>query len=93
MGMVTGLEIAVLAVALLLLFGAARVLQAVRPLIVNAVVGLLVFLVASWLGIGVEVNWLTLAVVAIGGLPGAVLVVLLSVFGIAFTPEFIAPFF
>ncbi|WP_435078485.1 pro-sigmaK processing inhibitor BofA family protein [Halococcus sp. AFM35] len=89
--MVTGLELAVLAVALLLLFGAARILRAVRPLIVNAVVGLLVFLAAGWLGIGVEVNWLTLAVVAIGGLPGAVLVVLLSVFGIAFTPEFLAP--
>lgn len=91
--MVTGLELAVLAVALVLLLGAARILQAVRPLIVNAVVGLLVFLAASWFGIGVEINWLTLAVVAIGGLPGAILVVLLSVFGVAFTPEFIAPFF
>jgi hypothetical protein len=84
--MVTGLELAVLGVALLLLLGAARILQAIRPLFVNAVVGLLVFLVASWLGIGVEVDWLTLAVVAIGGLPGAVLVVLLSVFGVAFDP-------
>jgi hypothetical protein len=89
--MVTGLEIGVLVVALVLLFGAARILRAVRPLIVNAVVGLLVFLAASWFGIGVEVNWLTLAVVAIGGLPGAVLVVLLSVFGFAFTPDLIAP--
>lgn len=91
--MVTGLELAVLAVALVLLLGAARILQAVRPLIVNAVVGLLVFLAASWFGIGVEINWLTLAVVAIGGLPGAILVVLLSVFGVAFTPEFITPLF
>ena len=89
--MVTGLELAVLAVALVVLLGAARILQAVRPLIVNAVIGLLVFLAASWFGIGVEINWLTLAVVAIGGLPGAILVVLLSVFGVAFTPEFIAP--
>ena len=91
--MVTGLELAVLAVALVVLLGAARILQAVRPLIVNAVVGLLVFLAASWFGIGVEINWLTLAVVAIGGLPGAILVVLLSVFGVAFTPEFITPLF
>ena len=91
--MVTGLELAVLAVAVALLLGAARVLQAVRPLFVNAVVGLLVFLAAGWFGIGVEVNWLTIAVVAIGGLPGAILVVLLSVFGIAFTPEFVAPLF
>lgn len=89
--MVTGLELAALAVALVLLFGAARILRAVRPLVVNAVVGLLIFLAASWFGIGVEVNWLTLAVVAIGGLPGAVLVVLLSVFGLAFTPDLVAP--
>jgi hypothetical protein len=93
MGMVTGLELAVLALALVVLLGAARVLQAVRPLIVNAVVGLLVFLAAGWFGIGVEVNWLTLVIVAIGGLPGAILVVLLSIFGVAFTPEFIAPLF
>lgn len=84
--MVTGLELAVLAVAVFLLLGAARILQAVRPLIVNAVVGLLVFLVAGWLGIGVEVNWLTIAIVAIGGLPGAVLVVLLSLLNVAFVP-------
>jgi hypothetical protein len=88
--MVTGLELGVLAVALVLLLGAARILQAVRPLIVNAVVGLLVFLAAGWLGVGVEVNWLTIAVVAIGGLPGAVLVVLLSVFGVAFVPPALA---
>ena len=88
--MVTGLELAVLAVALVLLLGTTYILQAVRPLIVNAVVGLLVFLAAGWLGVGVEVNWLTLAVVAIGGLPGAVLVVLLSVFGLAFDPAMLA---
>jgi hypothetical protein len=88
--MVTGLELAVLAVAVFLLLGAARILQAIRPLFVNAVVGLLVFLVANWAGVGVEVNWLTLAVVAIGGLPGAVLVVLLSVFGVAFAPAALA---
>ncbi|EMA54919.1 MULTISPECIES: pro-sigmaK processing inhibitor BofA family protein [Halococcus] len=84
--MVTGIEIAALAVAVVFLLGAARIVQAVRPLLINAVVGLLVFLVAEWLGVGVEINWLTLAIVAIGGLPGAVLVVLLSVLGVAFVP-------
>jgi hypothetical protein len=93
--MVTGLELAVLAVAVLFLLVGIRVLQALRPFIVNAVVGLLVFLVAGWFGFPVEVNWLTVLVVAIGGLPAAVLVVLLSVFGLAFVPALVdlaAPF-
>ena len=84
--MVTGLEIAALALALFFLLGAVRIIRAVRPLVVNTVVGLLVFLVAGWLGVGVEIDWVALAVVALAGLPGAVLVILLSVLGIAFVP-------
>lgn len=84
--MVTGIELAALALALFFLLGAARILQAIRPLIVNAVVGLLVFLVAGWFGVDVAITPIALAVVAIGGLPGAVLVILLSVLGIAFIP-------
>ena len=94
--MVTGIELAVLALAVLFLLVGVRVLQALRPFIVNAVVGLLFFLVAGWFGFPVEVNWVTVLVVAIGGLPAAVLVVLLSVFGIAFVPALVdlaAPLF
>ncbi|EMA43869.1 pro-sigmaK processing inhibitor BofA family protein [Halococcus saccharolyticus] len=88
--MVTGIEIAALALAVVFLLGAARIVQAARPLLINAVVGLLVFLVAEWLGVGVQIDWLTLVIVAIGGLPGAVLVVLLSVLGVAFVPAILA---
>jgi hypothetical protein len=84
--MVTGIEIAALAVAVVFLLGAARIVQAVRPLLINAVVGLLVFFVAEWFGVGVQIDWLTLAVVAVGGLPGAILVVLLSILDVAFVP-------
>lgn len=84
-----GLEIAPLVLAIGFLLGAVRILQAVRPLFVNAVVGLLVFLVAEWAGVGVQIDWIALAVVAIGGLPGAILVVLLSVLGVAFVPAIV----
>jgi hypothetical protein len=87
--MVMGLEIAALVLAIGFLLGAVRILQAVRPLFVNAVVGLLVFLVAEWAGVGVQIDWIALAVVAIGGLPGAILVVLLSVLGVAFVPAIV----
>ena len=84
--MVTGIELAVLALALVFLFGAVRILQAIRPLVVNAVVGLLVFLVAGAFGLDVAITPIALVVVALGGLPGAVLVILLSVLNVAFVP-------
>ena len=87
--MVTGLGIAALVVAVGFLLGAVRILQAVRPLFVNAVVGLLVFLVVEWAGVGVQIDWITLAIVAIGGLPGAILVVPLSVLDVAFVPTIV----
>ncbi|MDL5363586.1 pro-sigmaK processing inhibitor BofA family protein [Halalkalicoccus sp. NIPERK01] len=84
--MVTGLEVAVLAAVVVLLLGSYRVIHTVRPFIVNAVVGLVALILASVFGFGVEITPIVLLIVAIGGVPGAVLVVLLAYLGIAFTP-------
>ncbi|WP_122088988.1 pro-sigmaK processing inhibitor BofA family protein [Halalkalicoccus subterraneus] len=84
--MVTGLEIAVLVAVLVLLLGSYRVIHTVRPFIVNAVVGLVVLLLASTFGFGVEITPIVLVIVAIGGVPGALLVVLLAYVGLAFSP-------
>ncbi|MFC6905590.1 pro-sigmaK processing inhibitor BofA family protein [Halalkalicoccus tibetensis] len=84
--MVTGLEVAVLVAVVVLLLGSYRVIHTVRPFIVNAVVGLLALILASMFGFGVEITPFVLLIVAIGGVPGAVLVVLLAYLGIAFTP-------
>ena len=84
--MVTGLEVAVLVAVVVLLLGSYRVIHTVRPFIVNAVVGLIALILASMLGFGVEITPFVLLIVAIGGIPGAVLVVLLAYLGIAFTP-------
>lgn len=84
--MVTGLEVAVLVAVVVLLLGSYRVIHTVRPFIVNAVVGLIALILASMLGFGVEITPFVLLIVAIGGVPGAVLVVLLAYLGIAFTP-------
>ena len=83
---ITTLELVVLLVLLVLLFGSYSVIRTVKPFIVNAVVGLLVLLVAGVLGFGVEITGLVLVVVAIGGIPGAILVVLLAYLGLAFVP-------
>lgn len=82
--MVTTLEIGLLVGVLALLFGAYAVIKTVKPFIVNAVVGVIVLVIASFLGIGVEITPVAILVCAIGGIPGALLVILLAYLGIAF---------
>lgn len=83
---ITTLELVVVLVVLAFLFGAYRIIRAVKPFIVNAVIGLLALLVLGWLGLGVQITPAVVLVVAIGGLPGAILVVLLAYLGIVFAP-------
>jgi hypothetical protein len=82
--MVTTTEIALLVVVLALLFGAYRVIKAVKPFVVNAVVGVVILLGASFLGLGVEITPVAVLVCAVGGVPGAVLVVILAYVDVAF---------
>ncbi|SDR26517.1 pro-sigmaK processing inhibitor BofA family protein [Natronobacterium texcoconense] len=85
--MVTGLEIILLVLVLAAVLGASTIIQTVRPFIVNAVVGLLVlFLAQAVFGLSVAVTPIVLVIVALGGVPGSLLVILLSLFGVAFVP-------
>ena len=82
--MVTTLEIGLLVGVLALLFGAYAVIKTVKPFIVNAVVGVIVLVIASFLGVGVEITPIAVLICAVGGVPGAILVILLAYLGIAF---------
>jgi hypothetical protein len=82
--MVTPIEIGLLVVLLAVLVGAYAVVKMVKPFVVNAVVGVIVLLIASFLGVGVEITPMAILVCAVGGIPGAILVLLLSYLGIAF---------
>ena len=82
--MVTTTEIGLLILALALLFGAYRIVNTIKPLIVNAIVGVIVLIVANVAGLGVAISAVAVLVCAVGGLPGAVLVILLSILDIAF---------
>ena len=85
--MITGLEILLLVIVLVAVLGATTIIQTVRPFIVNAVVGLIVlFLAQAMFGLSVAITPIALVIVAIGGLPGSLLVILLSLFEIAFVP-------
>jgi hypothetical protein len=82
--MVTTLEIGLLVAVLALLFGAYTIIKAVKPFVVNAIVGVIVLIIASFLGIGVEITPIAVLICAVGGIPGAILVILLAYTGIAF---------
>lgn len=89
--MVTPPELAVLGVILVALLVAYAVVKAVKPFVVNAVLGLLVILLAGFFGFGVNITWVVVLVVAIGGIPGALLVIILAQVGLVFDPALIAP--
>lgn len=77
-----GLLLAVVAVVIVTYL----VLRALKPFIVNAVLGLLVLAIAGVLGFEVAVSPIVVLIVAVGGIPGAILVLLLAHFGILFGP-------
>lgn len=55
-----------------------------RALVVNAVVGLIILVIANLVGLGVQISLVTLLICAIFGVPGAILVILLALLDIAF---------
>jgi hypothetical protein len=89
--MVTPLEVGALLVVLAVVYGAYWIVKAVKPFVWNAILGLIVFLLVEFLlGLEVAITPLALLVVAVGGVPGAVLVILLSVLEVAFVPAVVA---
>lgn len=58
-------------------------MDTVRALVANAIVGLVVLVLANVIGLGVQISVVTLLICAILGVPGAVLVVLLAVTNVA----------
>jgi len=53
-------------------------------LLTNAIVGLIVLFIANVIGLGVQISLVTLLICAVFGVPGAILVILLALFNIAF---------
>ena len=82
--MVTLVEIGLLALAVIAVIVGYRILKNVKALVVNAIVGVLVLALANFLGLGVQISLVTVLVCAVAGIPGAVLVILLSLLDIAF---------
>lgn len=54
------------------------------PLLINTVIALVALKLIGWLGIKIEVNIWSILILLIGGIPGLLALIFLSVTGIAF---------
>jgi hypothetical protein len=79
------IEIIVLFIVVLAVIAAYYILKSVTHLIVNTVLGLILLAVGNIVfNIGISYSWESILVCALGGIPGAILVILLHYLHIAF---------
>jgi len=79
------LEIVIVILAIIGVIAAYYFLKTASHLIINTVLGLILFFVANTVfSIGIKYSIPALLVSAFGGIPGAIIVILLHIFGIAF---------
>ncbi|MDY6818506.1 MAG: pro-sigmaK processing inhibitor BofA family protein [Halobacteriales archaeon] len=90
--MVAAPEIGFLAIVVIALFVIYRVVKAIKPLVINTVVGLLILGLASVVGFGVQITPVVMLIVAFGGIPAAIVVIALAQLGIVFDPALVVPF-
>jgi hypothetical protein len=77
----TGLIILIIAIVI----GAYLILRSLVGFIVNAIVGLIILYLANvFVGLGIGFSWLVILICALGGVLGAILVIILHLLGIAF---------
>ena len=83
--MIIMIEIGLIVLGLVIIFGAFIILRSITHFVINAVVGLLILFIAnSVAGIGIGYSWLVILICGIGGILGAILVLVLHFIGIAF---------
>lgn len=79
------LDIIILVAVVLAVIAAYYILKTVKHLIVNAVLGLIILAISKFvLDIGIAITTIVVLICALGGVPGAILVILLHTMGIAF---------
>jgi hypothetical protein len=84
--MVVGIaEISVLILAIIVAVVLYKILKTATSLAINAVLGVLVLIVAKFiLGLEIAITWIAILICAIGGIFGALIIILLNYLKIAF---------
>jgi hypothetical protein len=73
-----------LLVALFIVYLIYKFLKNPEYIIYNSIVGILIFLILNLFGVGVAINLFSVGIVAIGGVAGVILVLLLHFLGLGF---------
>ncbi len=73
-----------LLLALFIVYLIYKFLKNPEYIIVNSIMGILVFFILNIAGIGIPINIFSVGIVAIGGIPGVILVLLLHFLGLGF---------
>ncbi|WP_440945980.1 pro-sigmaK processing inhibitor BofA family protein [Methanosarcina sp. T3] len=84
--MVVGVtEISVLIIAVIAAFVLYKVLKTATSLAINAVLGILTLIVAKFLlGLEIAITWIAVLICAIGGIFGALVIIVLNYLKLAF---------
>jgi hypothetical protein len=73
----------IVVIAVALIIGIIIVLKSIRYFLINAILGLLVlYLANAFAGLNIAYTWLAILVCAIGGIAGAIIVIILHLYGI-----------
>jgi hypothetical protein len=78
-------EIIMLVVAIIAAYILYKLLKTVKNMVINTIMGMIVLVIANVIfGLGIAYNWIVILVCAISGVFGALLIIALKYFGIAF---------
>lgn len=73
-----------LLVALLIVYLIYRFVKNPMYIIANSIMGIVIFFILNLFGVGIPINIFSVGIVAIGGIPGVVLVLLIHFLGLGF---------
>ena len=76
-------SLVLLIIAVLILVALYRLLRNPIHLVINAILGIIILFLAHFIGIHVPIDLIAVLISAIAGIPGAILLILLSLLGIS----------
>jgi hypothetical protein len=77
------IELGFIVLIIAIIFGAILILRSLKNFVINAVVGLVIlFLVNTFAGLGIGYSWIVILICGIGGILGALLVIVIHILGL-----------
>jgi hypothetical protein len=77
------IELGLIVLIIAIIFGAILILRSLKNFVVNAVMGLVIlFLVNTFAGLGIGYSWIVILICGIGGILGALLVIVIHILGL-----------